>query len=100
MSKATIIGRLRIDVTKILKQHIYEGKKGKYLDVTVWDKGIEDEYGFHGFATQEISKQAREAGEKGPILGNWRRNEPKQSARPTVPKPAPAQPEAEDDVPF
>ena len=100
MSKATIIGRLRIDVTKILKQHIYEGKKGKYIDVTVWDKGIEDEYGYHGFVTQEIGKQAREAGEKGLILGNWRRSEPKQSARPTAPKPAPAQPEAEDDVPF
>lgn len=100
MSKATIIGRLRIDVTKILKQHIYEGKKGKYLDVTIWDKGEEDQYGYHGFASQEIGKQAREAGEKGPIIGNWRRDEPRQHAKPAAPKPAPAQPTADDDVPF
>jgi len=63
--------KLRIDVTKILKQHIYNGKKGKYLDCVVWpNRDGADDYGFTHRVVQEVSREAREAGEKGPIIGN------------------------------
>jgi len=100
MSKATPIGRISINVTRIDKAHLVEGKNGKYLSVTFWENEVTDQYGNAGFITQEVSKEARAQGVKGPIVGNWKRLEPKQSARPAAPKPAPAQPEAEDDVPF
>jgi S-adenosylmethionine:tRNA-ribosyltransferase-isomerase (queuine synthetase) len=34
-----------IDVTKIIKERLFEGKKGKYLNVSVWMNDEEDEYG-------------------------------------------------------
>jgi hypothetical protein len=46
---------------------------------------------------QGISKEAREAGEKGPIIGNWRHLEAGGKA---APKAAPKQEETEDDIPF
>ena len=63
--------KLRIDVTKINKDHIYIGKKGKYLDCVVWpNRDGADDYGFTHRVVQEVSREAREAGEKGPIIGN------------------------------
>ncbi len=64
---------LNIDVTKIDKSAIYEGKKGKYITLTLMDNrdGV-DQYGNDGFIVQDIGKQQREAGEKGPIVGNWK----------------------------
>lgn len=64
---------LKIDVTKIDKELLFEGKKGKYLDATVFINPDEaNEYGDHGMIRQDVSKEAREAGEKGAILGNAR----------------------------
>ena len=62
---------LNIDVTKIDKAHIYEGKKGKYLTLTAFiDVDNQDEYGNNGMVTQKLSKEAQDAGQKGAILGN------------------------------
>ncbi len=62
---------LSIDVTKIEKARLIAGKKGKYLDATVFiDLGEADQYGNHGFIAQSVSKEEREQGVKGPILGN------------------------------
>ena len=62
---------LNIDVTKIDKAHIYEGKKGKYLTLTAFiDVDNQDEYGNNGMITQKLSKEAQDAGQKGAILGN------------------------------
>lgn len=62
---------LNIDVTKIEKARIIEGKKGKYLNATVFvDPENADEYGNHGMITQDVTKEERDAGTKGPILGN------------------------------
>lgn len=65
---------IKIDVTKILKEHLFQGKNGaKYLDITLWEnRDGPDQYGNTHRADQSISKEAREAGEKGPILGNAR----------------------------
>ena len=63
---------IKIDVTKILKEHLFQGKNGaKYLDLVVWaNKEGEDQYGNSHMVVQSIPKELRDAGQKGPILGN------------------------------
>jgi len=63
---------LKIDVTKIDKARLYEGKKGVYLDALLMHNTQESKYGDDGFVIQSIPKEARDAGERGPIIGNWR----------------------------
>jgi hypothetical protein len=64
---------LKIDVTKIDKSRLYEGKKGVYLDcLLMHNKDGDSKFGDDGFIIQSISAEARAAGERGPIVGNWR----------------------------
>lgn len=63
---------LKIDVTKIDKARLYQGQKGTYLDCVVFLKDEPDQYGNVGMITQSVSKEEREAGTKGAILGNAR----------------------------
>ncbi len=63
---------IRIDVKKILKEHLYEGKNGaKYLNLAIFENrdGL-DRFGNSHYVVQDIPKEARDRGEKGPILGN------------------------------
>jgi len=65
--------RAKIDVTKIDKTAIHDGKKGKYIDITLMDnRDGRDQYDNDGFVVQDLGKDRRLAGEKGPILGNWK----------------------------
>ena len=65
--------KLKIDVKKIAKEHLFAGAKCTYLDLTLLDnRDGEDQYGNAGFIVQEVTKEKREAGIKGPIIGNWR----------------------------
>ena len=70
---------LSINVEKIDKSKLYKGKKGTYLDMTAFIGGETDEYGNHGMITQALSKEDRESGKQGAILGNskifWRDNQ-------------------------
>ena len=60
---------LKIDVTKIDKATLFVGKKGKYLDATVFvDIDNKDQYENNGMITQDAGKDQ----DKGPILGNVR----------------------------
>ncbi len=75
---------VKIDVTKIDKSRLYEGKKGVYLDAVLFEnKDGESKYGDDGFVVQSLSQEDRAKGEKGAIIGNWRfaaaqaSNEPK-----------------------
>ena len=63
---------LKIDVTKIEKERLFAAQSGaKYLDLTTFvDLDNPGQYGDHGFISQNVSKQEREQGVKGPILGN------------------------------
>ena len=62
---------VKIDVTKIDKKRLYEGKKGTYLDLTTFINTDEtNEYGDHGFISQSLDKEEREQGLQTPILGN------------------------------
>lgn len=64
---------LKIDVSKISKPDLYQGKKGVYLDALLFEnREGKSDYGDDGFIVQGISKEKRDAGERGPIVGNWR----------------------------
>jgi hypothetical protein len=88
-----------INVTKIDKSAIKEHKSGgKYLALTLMEnKNGTDQYGNDGYVVQDIGKARREAGERGPIIGNWK-NVGGFTKRPTVPQqPAPAAKSSWDD---
>jgi Ser-tRNA(Ala) deacylase AlaX len=67
MSKLVAI---KIDVSKIDKARLYQGAKGQYLDATVFLNEEQGQYGDNGMITQSVSKEERESGVKGNILGN------------------------------
>lgn len=91
--------KLSINVTKIDKSHLIEGKSGKYLELILNEnKGGPDQYGNDGFVTQGVSKAAREAGQRGPIVGNYKIIPNKPKAQPSLPVSIPA--DNHDDVPF
>lgn len=60
---------VRIDVTKIEKERLYRGKKGKYLDMVLIPTP-NGKYDQTHMVVQSVSKEEREQGIKGPILGN------------------------------
>jgi len=87
--------KLKIDVKKIRKEDLYQGTKGTYLDAVLFEnRDGQSDYGDDGYIVQGISKEAREAGEKGPIIGNWRHLEAGGKAAPK------AVPFTEGDIPF
>lgn len=101
---------LKLNCSQLDKAHLFAGKKGKYADLILMDnRDGTDQYGNDGFVIQGVSKEARQRGEKGPIVGNWKiiqRREDGTQQRPaqktkatTAPDPLNGQPE-EDDVPF
>ena len=52
---------------------VHVGEKGQYLELTlVPNRDGPDKYGYAGFAAVNLTKDRREAGEKGPIIGNWK----------------------------
>ena len=103
---------LSIDVTKIDKTRIIEGKKGKYLDLVLFpNKGGEDEYGNHGFVKQGSTKEERASKQYAdlPILGNYKdrdassreeKSKPPANEGKSYRKPPPESSLKGDDVPF
>lgn len=98
---------LKINVSEIEKDRLFAGSKGKYLDATVFiDLDEKDQFGNSGMITQDVTREEKEQGVKGPILGNCRifwQGEGQSS----TPQPS-AQPQAshkptddfDDDIPF
>lgn len=65
--------KIKIDVSKIDKAHLFKGEKGTYLNVAVWEnREGPDKWGNTHYLTQEISQEARESGVKAPIIGNMK----------------------------
>ena len=58
----------KIDVTKIDKSRLYKGQKGTYLDIVLIPTP-QSEYGDF-MIVQQVSKEERDKGIKGEILGN------------------------------
>lgn len=94
----------KIDVTKILKDKLFKGAKGTYLDITlIENRDGTDQYGNDYFIVQDLGKDARERGEKGPILGNAKIRGGKHAPvapKPAAPAAAPRQENIDEDVPF
>lgn len=92
---------VKINASKIDKNHLYAGKSGKYLDCFLIPNkdGQPDQYGQDGFVAQSVSKEARLRGEKGPIVGSWRYVQAGGSQRKPEPV-APIEPSNDNDVPF
>lgn len=98
---------LKIDVTKIDKNHIFVGKSGKYIDCILNEnRDGPDQYGNIGFISQSVSKEAKASGVRGPIIGNYKEivtlpKAPKQvEPKPAASKPKPPVDDDGDSVPF
>ena len=96
--------RIKLDVKKIDKSFLFTGAKGIYCDLTLLEnKEGKDQWDNDGFIVQDVGKENREKGIKGPIIGNWKHVGDKQA------QPRPQQTQAqtpaedcqeEDDIPF
>lgn len=63
--------RVKINFDLLDQSKLFPGKKGRYLDLALIEtKG--NKYGDDYMVVQDLGKEARERGEKGPILGNAR----------------------------
>lgn len=99
-----MIIKLNIDVTKLDKKRFHKGAKGIYANLTVLLRDETDTYGNDGMIVEDVSKEEREAGTKGTIVGNARivnkqQGQAKQSATPPNPPNLP-QDDEEGDLPF
>jgi hypothetical protein len=61
---------VQINVNKIDKSRLYKGDKGTYLNGVIFLNEEVDQYGNNGFICESVSKEEREAGTRGEILGN------------------------------
>ena len=91
-----------INVVKIDKNKLIPGKQGKYLDLFIFMNDEPDQYGNDGMIVQSVTKEEREAGIKGAILGNVKIMRPReesanqQAYTPSTPKVD----VFDDDIPF
>ena len=96
---------LKIDVKKIRKDLLFVGAKGTYLDLVLFEnRDGPGQYGDTHYVVQGVSKERKEAGEKGPIIGNAKvpQSAPAQQrkAAPVASRP-PADPDLDgEDAPF
>jgi hypothetical protein len=89
---------IKIDVTKIDKERLFKAESGRvYLDAITFLEDESDQYGNNGMITQQVSKEERQNGIKGSILGNVKIVGQTDS----TPSPQPSQSEpSNDDLPF
>ena len=97
-----MIIKCKINVSKIDKSKMFVGKQGTYLDITLLEnKNGPDEYGNHFMVVQDVSKEDRQAGVKGAILGNAKKLEPSgQGATQKARQSPPAATDDGSDIPF
>jgi len=100
---ASII-KTSINLNNIPKDRIFEGKKGKYLPVTITLNDELDQFGNQGPVVVEQTKEERDAKAPKTYLGNvkvvWTNGqnvEPAPRDNNSAPAPAPA---VEEDLPF
>jgi len=89
---------LKIDVSKIDKTKLFKGAKGTYLDAVLIETP-NNQYGDTHMIVQSVSKEEREKGIKGAILGNAKtlNFDKNQSGNNTAPK---VEDLPDDDLPF
>jgi hypothetical protein len=79
--------RIKINLAKIDQTAVFEGKNGaRYIDLTLMEnkQGL-DQYGNSHMCVQDLGKERRLAGEKGPILGNGKTIGTVKPSRPAPP---------------
>lgn len=94
----------RIDVTKIDKARLYKGQKGTYLDIVLIPTP-NSKYDHTHMVVESVSKEEREQGIKGAILGNATEMIKRDQRQPKDEPPAQMERpgykyDDEDDVPF
>jgi hypothetical protein len=106
MSETTIPKAITfsINLDKIDKNEIIQGEKGRYLKLRL-SNTPNSEYGYDYLCAQQVSKEAREAGKDGNILGNgnaWdiQLGSPNVNKRQDNGQPAAQQASSNDDLPF
>lgn len=74
---------ISINLDKITQSKLFKGKKGTYLNATLFLNDEVDQYGNNGFIVEATTKEEREAGVKGSILGNVKKSaaKPEESAQ-------------------
>jgi hypothetical protein len=97
--------KLKINVSEIEKARLFKGKKGVYLDATVFiDIDQKDQYENNGMITQDVSKEEKDAGTKGPILGNcqvfWSGGNNQPTQQQPVQQAPPVVDDLDSDIPF
>jgi hypothetical protein len=92
-----MIIRASINITKIDKSKLFAGKNGTYLDIALLEnRNGPDQYGNNFMIVQETTKEEREKGIKGAILGNGKFA----GGQPAASTPDADAPPESDDVPF
>jgi len=94
---------IKLDVTKLNKERFFQGKKGKYVDLTAFiDTEQTGEYGDNGTVSQSTSKEERQNGTRLPICGNVKvfYKDEQESHTPPVSQPGPGPEDDDMDVPF
>lgn len=72
-----------INLSKLSKDKLFTSEKtgDTFANLVVWINSEPDKYGNHISVQESVSKEAREAGEKGKYVGNGRVYESKKSAQ-------------------
>lgn len=94
---------IKIDCTKITKSRLYLGKGGaKYLSALAMELDQPDQYGNNWRIVEAVSKEERQAGKRGPILGNGKNigGAKRSDVKPAATEPQSDGPPPEEDVPF
>lgn len=94
---------LKIDISKMDKSKLFKGKNGaEYLNCTLLLNDEVDQYGNNGMIVQDTSKEERQAGKKGAILGNGKEFIPNggQTATVAVSNAQVTEYDASSDLPF
>ena len=95
---------INIDVKKILKERLFKGEKGTYLDLTtIVDLDNADQYGNHGFICQNTTKEEQENEFRTPSLGNCKvvyRDDSNESQKPAKKTAVKEDDDFDDDIPF
>ena len=95
---------MKIDKSRMKQVTKKDGSKAAYIDLTTYlDTDKNSEFGDHGFISQQVSQEEREAGTQTPILGNCKvvwsdiDNVAQEPTRPTQQKQNDLM---DDDIPF
>lgn len=67
--------KLSINLDKIPEGRIKQSKtgRGRYVDIVLFkNRDGKDEWGNDGFCSIDVTKEQREEGDRGEIIGNWK----------------------------